>query len=201
MSIVGIEFDRYKFDSPGACEQWLRSQTTHADLQFLLDRRTFRLKSGPCVFLSDERRKVWCWYALWDSKQFKMERPNSGVVILQKISSQGSWDSVDLPVPLPSTTERRQKLDLARQKREFKRRELMEKTKLKRKSKGKATVDKPTKKKQKTSNKKEKVATEPAGPLSPIIPPSILEAEETNKMEDATFSDGEPLLKLGSVLI
>lgn len=142
MDVVGIEFDRVKFDSPGACEQWIRSQV-NTDVLQLLDRKTFRLKSNMGRFISDESRKVWCWYNFWDSKILKVERPNSNVVIIKKSGAAGSWELGDLPVALPSTQEKRQKLELARQRREFKRRETIEKLKLKRK---KIQMEKPAQK-------------------------------------------------------
>ena len=184
--IVGVEFDRYKFDSPGECEKWIRSQPTHTDLQVLLDRKTFRLKSGSGVFLSDERRKVWCWYAMWDCKQFVMQRPTQNVVIIKKIASQGTWDALDLPLPLPSTQEKRAKVEHLRQKREFKRRELLEKNRQKRKTGAKNGESRPAKKPRRPIPRKVKEEA-PALPSSPILPPVNLTGGEVYRIDGHLF--------------
>jgi len=175
MEIVGIEFDRFKFDSPSVCENWMRSLSTNSDLQYVLNLKTFRLKSTPCVFLSDEKRKVWSWYNMWDCKQLTVARPNPNVVIICKISSVGRWDATDVPVPLQATQEKRQKLELLRQKKEYKRREMIERAKSKRKASRKGASEGGKHKEKRPRKKKEVVKAE--APLSPILPPSILEAE------------------------
>ena len=147
MNIVGVEFDRSKFDTTCACEEYLRHQD---DLSYLLDRKTFRLKSTISRFISDESRNIWSWYELWQCKGIKVERPIPYVVILRRIGD-GHWDKTEIPIPLESTQEKRKKLELLRQKKEVHKKEVAEKMKLKRKksSPSKEKQDKPKKKKKK----------------------------------------------------
>lgn len=142
MSIGAIEFDRTKFDSPVVCEQWMNTNShTHTEFKQLLDSKKFRLKATTAKFISDEPRKVWGWYSLWDAKALRMDRPSIEVVMVRKIGSAGYWDHAEVPNPLPATQEKRQKLDFQRQKREVKRRDNAEK--LKRKREEKTGVKKP----------------------------------------------------------
>lgn len=173
MDIVGIEFDRTKFDSPISCEQWMRT-CVNSDIIHLLDRKIFKLKSSSCIFLTDEKRKVWSWYQIWDSKEFRVERPIVDVVVVRRTPQAGLWFPTDIPTPLQATQEKRQKLEYQRQKRELKRRETVAKLKLKKKEKNlsqnpdgaKAKAIRP-KKAEKTTKKRKTLA------IVDITPPSI----------------------------
>lgn len=129
MNICAVEFDRTKFDTTCACEDFIRGNN---DLSYLLDRKTFRLKSTVSRVISDESRQVWSWYDLWSCKVIKVERPHPYVVILRNVGSS-SWDRTEIPMPLEITQEKRKKMELLRQKKEVHKKEIAEKAKLKRK--------------------------------------------------------------------
>lgn len=178
MNVVGVEFDRTKYETTVECEDYLNS---FPDLMYLMERKTFRMKSTISRFMSDENRKIWSWYDLWQCKEIKVERPNAYVVILRRIGSD-QWERSDTPIPLESTQEKRRKLDLLRQKREVNKKEAVEKLKTKRKAQ--ASTKKPKKPK--------KAKTEASDPLADPNPAlQALLKEKEHEM------NGQPLSPIG----
>lgn len=183
MNIVAIEFDRAKFDSPISCERWMTANCgLHPEFKQLLDSKKFRLKAGTGQFISDEFRKVWGWYYLWDAKVLKIERPSTDVVMAKKNSTAGFWDHADVPTPLQSTQEKRQRLEFLRQKREFKRRDNAEKLKRKREEKNSM--------KKKSNSKRAKGGPEDIG-----MPPTISKRKSRKGMKESDLVT--PLTPLG----
>lgn len=141
MSIIGVEFDRTRFDTSLACENYMRQSSDH-DLRALLNLKNFHVKSSTCIFLSGERRKAFTWYDLWANKKFSLHRPDAYVIYIREVPEAGKWDAAEIPVPLPATQEKKQKLELARQKREFKRQETANRLKEKRRREKKDKFEK-----------------------------------------------------------